>query len=35
MDFSINASGHGNNVVGGINAMKKKIGRGKWNRLIN
>ena len=35
MDFEINAPGHGNNGVDGLDAKEKRYLRGKLNLLVN
>ena len=35
IDCAINALGHGNDFVDGINATKKLYLNGKWNLLLN
>ena len=35
MDSAINAPGHGNNVVDGLNAIGKRYLKGKWKLLVN
>ena len=35
MDHAINSSGHGNNVVDGLNATDKQYLKNKWNLLVN
>ena len=34
-DRAINAPGHGNNFVDGINATERSHLKGKWNLLVN